>query len=106
MWDWDSYAYLYREDIALAVRRAETLSYREGVIKRKIFGEEDVDFRKLYEALDERTRHILYLRYFKHLTFLEIGNILGISDSSAHRACKLGEARLKECARLDHRKII
>ena len=94
----------WREDIqdrrfnARRLNYEEALSYNDEdttvieVIKR----EENKNLYKCMNTLDERSRLILYYRYFRRMSLLEIAEYLEISVSYASKLLKKAQVYLKD----------
>ena len=108
---------LRESEAALGYLRTAVLNGSRGVLRRRrvarlyspphevpnasaesaaVLGEERSQVQRALQALPNRTREVLVLRFYLDLPFAEIAQILGISESSARSTSSRGLAVLTE----------
>lgn len=77
---------------------ADTIGYQD---QRLDLAEHVADLRELKDLLDERDRHVLYLRFVEDLTQTEIAKHIGCSQMQVSRILRKALTRLNEKANRD-----
>jgi RNA polymerase sigma factor (sigma-70 family) len=68
----------------------------ERAVATRDSGDEGVAFWPAFRTLDQRERHVVYLRFFEDLTQAKIGELLGVSQVHVSRLLQRAVAKMQE----------
>lgn len=85
-----------REQVLQNGSHAAPASAKELPLDALVELEADENLRRALQRLRESDRQVLELRYFRELSFAQIGERLNVSPDAARMQCNRAEARLRE----------